>query len=58
VISGIPRGSRFPSLPGEAREEACSESPSEQAVKQANDTADLPYERIVAAVQVASGDLA
>jgi len=34
------------------------EGPSEQAVKQANDTAGLPYERIVAAVHVASGDLA
>jgi len=34
------------------------EGPSEQAVKQANDTAGLPNERIVAAVHVASGDLA
>ena len=34
------------------------EGPSEQAVKQANDTAGLPYERIVLAVHVAAKDLA
>ena len=34
------------------------EGPSEQAVAQANDKAGIPYERIVAAVHVASGDLA
>ena len=34
------------------------EGPSEQAVKQANDTAGLPYERVVHAMHVASEDLA
>lgn len=34
------------------------EGPSEQAVAQANHKAGIPYERIVAAVHVASGDLA
>jgi Protein of unknown function (DUF4242) len=34
------------------------EGPSEQAVAQVNDRAGIPYERIVAAVHVASGDLA
>ena len=34
------------------------EGPSEQAVAQANDQAGIPYDRIVAAVHVASGDLA
>jgi hypothetical protein len=34
------------------------EGPSEQAVAQANDKAGIPYERIVAAMHVASGDLA
>ena len=31
---------------------------AEQAVAQANDKAGIPYDRIVAAVHVASGDLA
>jgi Protein of unknown function (DUF4242) len=34
------------------------DGPSEQAVAQVNDRAGIPYERIVAAVHVASGDLA
>jgi hypothetical protein len=34
------------------------EGPSEQAAAQANDRAGIPYQRIVAAVHVASGDLA
>ena len=33
------------------------EGPSEHAVKQANDRAEIPYERIVPAVHVAAGDL-
>jgi len=34
------------------------EGPSEQAVRQANDKAGIPYERIIPAVHVASEDLA
>lgn len=33
------------------------EGPSEQAVRQANDKAQIPYERIIPAVHVASEDL-
>ena len=33
------------------------EGPSEHTVKQANDRAEIPYERIVAAVHVAAQDL-
>ena len=42
-------------------EQACYslfDGPSEQAVAQANDRAGIRYQRIVAAVHVASGDLA
>jgi len=34
------------------------DGPSEQAVAQVNDRAGIPYERIVAVLHVASGDLA
>ena len=45
-------------LPGDQTCYCLFEGPSEQAVAQANDTAGIPYERIVAAVHVASEDLA
>lgn len=44
-------------VPGENKCYCLFEGPSEQAVKDANDRAQLPYERIVEAVHITSEDV-
>ena len=44
-------------LPGDQTCYCLFEGPSEEAVRAANDKAEIPYERIIPAVQLASEDL-
>jgi hypothetical protein len=44
-------------LPGDQTCYCLFEGPSEQAVREANDKAEIPYERIIPAVYLASEDL-
>ena len=44
-------------LPGDQTCYCLFEGPSEQAVRQVNDNAEIPYERIIPAVHLASEDL-
>ncbi len=45
-------------IPGEDKCFCLFEGPSEDAVKQANDRAEIPYQRVVEAAHIASEDLA
>lgn len=55
---GVPvRYLRSTFVPGENKCYCLFEGPSEQAVKEANERAELPFERIVEAVHVASEDV-